>query len=56
MKEARRNSGKKASSKSSLGMRAFSIEKKDNNAHVGKTKKERTMVSVRIFYDFFFCC
>lgn len=53
MKEAHRNSGKKASSKSSSGRGAFSIEKKDNNAHVGKIKKGKNDGKGQNFLWFF---
>lgn len=39
-KEAQGNGGKEASSKSCLGKGHFSSDRKDNNAHVGRKKKE----------------
>lgn len=40
--EPHRRSGKKVLSKNNLGRGAFSVDKKDNNAHVGKDKKRRS--------------
>lgn len=40
--ESHMRSGKKVLSKNSSGRGAFSVDKKDNNAHIGKDQKRRS--------------